>query len=231
MRHSDMMIKVCGLRDTDNIARVASMTPMLMGFIFHPASPRHAGALDPEVVKALPPFVRPVAVTVDMDPDSVIELCNRYGIRIVQLHGSESPGDCRRLRRSGLTVFKALGAGTSTDLDTLAAPYVEREGTVDMLLFDCGTAGHGGTGRKFDWTLLDTYTGAVPFMLSGGIGPGDADAVIAAMRPGMAGVDINSRFEKEPGVKDTAALLHFILNLRKHNEDDSTPTPFWEKTI
>lgn len=69
----------------------------------------------------------------------------------------------------------------------------------------------------------------MPYLLSGGIGPGDIDTVVAAMRPGMAGIDINSRFEVAPGVKNLRALIQFILSLRSFNEYESDNTPFWEK--
>lgn len=221
-RHADMMIKVCGMRNPENIARTASLMPMLMGFVFHPASPRDASGLDPEVVRSLPAFVRPVAVTVDMDPTELLSLCRRYGIKIVQLHGSESPELCKALKKDGLTVFKAFNL-SGKDALKRAADYT---GAVDLFIFDSGT---GGTGEKFDWSVLEDYKLSTPYLLSGGIGPDDVDAVVAAMRPGMAGIDINSRFESEPGMKDLNLLINFILKLRLFNECEPTSTPFWEK--
>lgn len=224
-RHADMMIKICGMREPENIRDAAALCPMLMGFIFHDKSPRDASGLDPEVVKSLPGYVRPVAVTVDKEYDAVMELCGKYGFGIVQLHGSESPELCRRYKDAGLVVLKAIGVDADTDWEELRV----YEGKVDMFLFDTLTPSHGGSGRKFDWSILDSYPLDIPYLLSGGIGADDADRVIAAMRPGMAGVDINSRFETAPGHKDLQALIHFILTLRKHNEYEPDRKPFWEK--
>lgn len=226
-RHSEMMIKICGMREPDNIAEVASLAPMLMGFIFYPKSPRNACELDSKTVMSLPGFIRPVAVFVNDDYDHIIDICNRYRFKIVQLHGDESPELCRRLRDSGLTVFKAVSVGSEIDWTSLQ----QYDGSVDMFLFDNVTpSSHGGTGRKFDWQLLDDYPLSIPYMLSGGIGPDDVDSIVNAMRPGMAGIDINSRFESRPGHKDLHKLINFILSLRKFNENEPTATPFWEKT-
>lgn len=224
-RHSDMMIKICGMRDPENVAMVAALTPMLMGFIFHEPSPRHAGGLDPETVKSLPGFVRPVAVTVNAPAKEIDRLASVYGFRIFQLHGDESPEFCRSLRERGYTVFKAIQLRDEGSLQALR-PY---HGCVDTFVFDTPCASRGGSGEKFDWSLLDAYEPLTPYLLSGGIGPDDAGAVIAAMRPGMAGIDINSRFETAPGIKNISSLTRFIISLRKNNEDNSPAKPFWEK--
>lgn len=223
--HSDMMIKICGLKDADNIAEIAYLTPMLMGFIFYRKSPRFAGELNPDVVKSLPSFVRPVGVFVDSSIEYVDEICRRYGIGIVQLHGSESPEYCMKLKEAGYVVFKAVGVDGAVDWETLR-PYTD---SVTMFLFDTSSPQHGGTGRKFDWNLLADYPLGTPYLLSGGIGPDDVDNIISAMRPGMAGIDINSRFESEPGVKDMKRLIDFILKLRQYNEKEPSTKPFWEK--
>lgn len=224
-RHADMMIKICGMRDPENIARVAALAPMLMGFIFYDKSPRNATGLDPEVVHRLPDFIRPVAITVNRDFDSIMELCRLYGFKIVQLHGEESPELCRRLREEGLTVFKAIPVDSDIDWNKVAA----YEGAVDMFVFDTKSSARGGTGRKFSWDILAGYPLSVPYLIGGGVGPDDIPAIIDAMRPGMAGIDINSRFETEPGLKNLGLLINFILNLRKLNEHEPTATPFWEK--
>lgn len=226
-RHADMMIKVCGMREPDNIAAVAALTPMLMGFIFHGGSPRDATGLSPDAVKALPHFIRPVGVFVDRSVDEITDTCSRYGIKIVQLHGSETPATCRRLKDEGFTVFKAIGISDRRDLEN-AAVYDE---SIDMFVFDTKSRNHGGTGRKFDWQVLDSYPLLTPYLLSGGIGPDDIDNIIGAMSPGMAGIDINSRFETAPGHKEISLLVNFILQLRKFNEHEPDTKPFWEKKI
>lgn len=213
--NADRIIKVCGMADAANIALVARLTPMLMGFIFYEPSPRNALALDPEAVRSLPDFIHPVGVFVDAPEDYIRETAERYGIRIVQLHGSESPGLCSALKSAGFTVLKAFGLDSTPDWEAIR-PY---EGVVDMFLFDTKCDSHGGSGCKFDWSALAGYPLSTPYLLSGGIGPDDSEVVVAAIRPKMAGVDINSRFEVSPGIKDLKKLTHFILSLRKHNED------------
>lgn len=227
-RHIDRVVKICGMREPDNIADVAALTPMLMGFIFYDKSPRYAADLDPEVVRTLPHYVHPVGLFVNEQPARIVLTCERFGIDIVQLHGDESPEFCQGLRNCGLTVFKALNISNADDLQR-TLDYAD---SVDAFVFDTKSAdgARGGTGRKFDWSVLDGYALDVPYLLSGGIGPDDVDSVIAAMRPQMAGIDINSRFETAPGHKDIAALASFLVKLRNFNEDEQpTETPFWTK--
>lgn len=212
--HADMMIKICGMKYPDNIASVGYLTPMMMGFIFHAPSPRDATGLSPEVISTLPDYVNPVAVTVNASTDKIMEIARTYGFTIVQLHGDESPEQCKELRDSGLRVIKAIHVTDSLPLDKMKT-YV---GNVDMFLFDTASAAGGGSGRKFDWSLLSGYDLSVPYLLSGGIGPDDIQAIIAAMRPGMAGIDINSGFETAPGNKNLLLLSSFILHLRSLNE-------------
>lgn len=223
--HSEMMIKVCGMKDPDNIRMVGTLTPMLMGFIFYGKSPRDASSLSPEIINGLPEFIRPVGVFVNATEDEIMDKCKKYGIRIVQLHGDETPQYCRDLKSKGLVVFKAVGISPDFDWDRLR----RYEDFVDLFLFDNKTPAHGGSGQKFRWSLLDGYTLPTPYLLSGGIGPEDVGEIISAMRPGMAGIDINSRFEDAPGIKNISKLTHFILSLRKYNENESTSIPFWEK--
>lgn len=226
-RHADMLIKICGMRYPENIEEIAPLTPMMMGFIFYPGSPRDATGLDPTVVKSLPAYIRAVAVTVNLAFDQIMELCDKYGFKIVQLHGDESPEMCRRLKDAGLTVFKAVAVGDKVD----KAALKRYEGSVDLFLFDTKSDKRGGSGKKFSWDLLEDYDLDVPYLLSGGIGPDDVDAIVGAMRPGMAGIDINSRFEDAPGHKDLGKLINFIVKLRSYNEHEPTKVPFWEKEI
>ncbi|MCH4156921.1 MAG: phosphoribosylanthranilate isomerase [Muribaculaceae bacterium] len=224
--NADMMIKVCGNCRADNIRDVAALYPMMMGFIFWRGSKRYAGDLDADVIKNLPSYIRPVAVFVDATHDTIMDTVRRYGFKIVQLHGEESPRECKRLKDEGLVVFKAIGVDSEEDFELLE----KYEGTVDMFLFDKKSKGYGGTGRKFNHKLLANYKLDIPYLLSGGIAPSDAPEIVNNLYTGMAGIDINSKFESEPGVKDIKLLTNFILELRKHNEHEPTGIPVWEKT-
>ncbi|MDE5875638.1 MAG: phosphoribosylanthranilate isomerase [Muribaculaceae bacterium] len=205
-----MKIKVCGMRERENVAEVALLRPDYMGFIFYPRSPRHCGDLDPDVVRNLPEEITPVAVTVNMEIGEIERLCGRYAIDTVQLHGDESPDFCRELRERGLTVFKAKGVKDAESVRSLS----HYEGAVDMFVLDTASAARGGTGKKFDWNLLPLYSGHTPFMLSGGIGPEDAEMVLSLRHPSFAGIDLNSRFEQAPGLKDATLLDNFFKRIR-----------------
>lgn len=204
-------IKVCGMRGPDNIADVAKVMPDYMGFIFYPRSPRYCGFLELERKVVLPEGIEPVAVTVNMEDEELMAIASRCGITTFQLHGNESPEDCRRLHDKGFRVWKAFQIDTDESLSLIG----DYEGTVDIALLDTSAKGYGGSGRKFNWKILDGYRANLDFILSGGIGENDADAVIALRHPRLSGVDLNSRFETVPGVKDVARLSRFIDTVRK----------------
>jgi phosphoribosylanthranilate isomerase len=128
---------------------------------------------------------------------------------MVQLHGDESPDYCRKLSKEGIPVVKAL------DVQTDLALLEEYREEVDYFLFDTNGPGYGGTGQKFDWDLLRKIPSGLPFLLGGGIGPGDAGAVLDMDHVGLLGVDLNSRFEVSPGVKDVDMLKVFMLKIKK----------------
>ena len=202
----ELSIKVCGMADEANMAEVAALSPDYMGFIFHSPSPRNALSLAPEAVGKLPESITAVGVFVNKSNTEIIATAERYGINTVQLHGDESPVQCRELKRCGFTVWKAVGIDGLVDSEALA-PY---RGSVDCFVFDTKSPKHGGTGVKYDWGLLGSYTLGIPFMLSGGISPDDAEQIRAFRHPMLAGVDINSRFEDAPGIKNVAKLHEFI---------------------
>ncbi|MDE6716742.1 MAG: phosphoribosylanthranilate isomerase [Muribaculaceae bacterium] len=205
-----MKVKVCGMREAGNISRVAELGIDYMGFIFHKLSPRNClGKISPELLSSLPSGVRPVAVTVDLGEEELSGISERYGFRIFQLHGTESPEVCAAMRNRGIKVIKALGITSEDDLRKAE----EYSGCVDLFLFDTATSSHGGSGSKFNWKILEHYRLPEPFLLSGGIGPADAEAIRAFRHPFFAGIDLNSRFETFPGIKDPEAIRIFINNL------------------
>lgn len=204
-----MRVKVCGMSFPGNVAAVDALGVDLLGFVFYPNSPRCV-ATPPE--KLPPTRAKRVGVFVDQDEDEILSAVGRYGLDGVQLHGAESPDFCRRLRGSlppGTLLVKAVGVASSEDLTTALA-YEE---VADCLLFDTRCATHGGSGRRFDWSLLSRYRGNLPFLLSGGLGPGDEERVRSFRHPRCLGVDLNSRFELSPGVKDVAALARFLRGI------------------
>ena len=203
------IIKVCGMRDADNIREVEALGIDLMGFIFWPKSSRYVS----ERPAYLPTKCRRVGVFVDEDIDTVKRIADEYALDYIQLHGHESPEYIRALKFqvSGfrLQVIKAFNIAAREDLEA-TAPY---EGLADSFLFDTKGKCVGGNGEKFDWSVLSSYRGETPFLLSGGIGPDDAERVKAFRHPKCAGIDLNSRFEVSPALKDINKLKTFLQSL------------------
>ena len=205
-----MIIKVCGMREADNIREVEMLGIDMMGFIFWPKSSRFAS----QRPDYLPKNVKRVGVFVDEDSEQVKRLADDYGLDYIQLHGHETPEVISYLRTPALPhprIIKAFNISTAEDL-LQTQPY---EGLVDGFLFDAKGKSVGGNGEKFNWGVLDAYKGSTPFLLSGGIGPDDAERVNAFYHPKCIGIDLNSRFELAPGLKDIAKLKEFISNLNK----------------
>jgi phosphoribosylanthranilate isomerase len=199
------LVKICGLTDADNIREVISLKPDMTGLIFHPGSPRFVG--DPSklaFLNDLPGRPLTVGVFVDPDPEEIRSAHQLVHLDIIQLHGSESPGLCRQIRDDGHGVIKAFGIRTGFDF-SLTDHYL---GIADYFLFDTAGPKHGGTGEQFDWNLLDLYHGETPFLLSGGLTP---DTKTFPKHAQLAGIDLNSRFETNPGIKNIK-LLHYFLN-------------------
>lgn len=209
-----MKIKVCGMRQPENIDAVAGLGIDYMGFIFYPKSPRYITDLQPGTICRLKSLgVEPVALFVDEPLEKVTEIMDRYGFSTAQLHGNEGAEYCASLRNKGYNVIKAIGVLTETDLGR----WREYQDVADMLVIDTKTPGKGGSGKKFDWEMLSQAEIGMPFLLSGGIGPEDADAVkslYSNLKGTMVGVDLNSRFEIAQGLKDITLLSNFINQLK-----------------
>ena len=202
------MIKVCGMRDAENIRDVESLGIDLMGFIFWPRSSRYVA----ERPAYLPTHCKRVGVFVDETIETVCRLAADYALDYIQLHGHESPDYIRTLNAQ-CSVIKAFNIATAADL-AQTAPYV---GLVDYFLFDTKGPSVGGNGEKFDWSILSAYDGSTPFLLSGGIGPDDAESLSSYLSVldsrYCIGIDLNSRFERSPGLKDVATLRRFLTQL------------------
>jgi phosphoribosylanthranilate isomerase len=210
MSKQALKIKVCGMRHPGNLEQVCALGPDFVGFIFYSGSKRYVGSkADPALFRIPPAGMKKVGVFVNEEAEQVRRTVERFGLDLVQLHGAEMPSYCDDLRRVGIPVIKAL-------VPENAPPALEAyAGTVDAFLFDSPGRSHGGTGRKFNWEVLGRMNHSLPFMLSGGIGPEDASALLALGLKEMSGIDLNSMFEVEPGIKDVALLGPFINEIRK----------------
>ena len=207
-----LKIKVCGITDPVNAAKVAGSGPDYMGFIFHPASKRFVGPVpDATLFSKIPCGILKTGVFVNEHPGIIAGAVPDYGLDIVQLHGNESPAYCRSLREAGVKIIKAFRLIPEFNFRILKS-YEE---TCDYFLFDTFTGSGGGSGLKFDWKILDYYWYDKPFFLSGGIGPGDIEKIKEIRHFSFFGVDINSRFEISPGIKDHRKVRDFIKLLKK----------------
>jgi phosphoribosylanthranilate isomerase len=204
-----LKIKVCGMRDTHNIAELATLQPDYMGFIFYPKSKRYflsSGTIAD--ISKLPNSIQKVGVFADENPELVREIIEKYNLDIVQLHGQESPEVCAFFKDKGIQVWKAIAVSTKIDNEALNLYQV----SVDAFLFDTKTPELGGSGQAFDWEILKTYSLNTPFMLAGGISADNISEAVECLEglPAL-GLDLNSKFEKEPGIKDIEKL-RMILN-------------------
>ena len=208
------IIKVCGMRDAENIREVEALGIDLMGFIFWPKSSRYVS----ERPAYLPTKCKRVGVFVDENIETVKRIAENYALDYIQLHGHETPDYIRSLRVADgfpvdIRLIKALSISSRNDIAT----YRTYEGLVDFFLFDTKAQLPGGSGQQFDWSVLSAYDGNTPFLLSGGIGPDDAERLTDHPSPLTSkhclGIDLNSRFEVAPALKDINKLKTFIESL------------------
>lgn len=220
-----MIVKVCGLRDGENIRQVAELGVDWIGMIFWEKSPRnvtmipsHAGILPDRAMDMGDFKAKRVGVFVDEMPQSIITRVVNFKLDLIQLHGKETPTLIRNLRRtldpdirSGIQVIKAISVSCREDI----AAYKDYADCVDYFLFDTKCPTVGGSGNQFDWSVLEAYDGDIPFLLSGGIGPDDAERIKAFHHPKCIGIDLNSRFEIEPALKDINKLKEFLEKVKQ----------------
>jgi phosphoribosylanthranilate isomerase len=196
-----LKIKVCGLKYPENIAAVAALSPGYMGFIFYDKTPRFVRDLSLQTLKAITPAIVKTAVFVNEDAAAINALIDTFGFNAIQLHGNEGPEFCAAFKDK-VTVLKAFGINDSFNFETLNA-YA---GKVDFFLFDAKTDIYGGSGKTFNWAVLNKYKLDVPFFLSGGISLDNLDEIKKINHPRFYGLDLNSRFETAPGEKDIKKL-------------------------
>ncbi len=207
-----LKIKVCGLVEPENIEQVCHLGPDFVGYIFYRDSKRYVGDKpDPAIFKIPPQGTRKVGVFVNEKIEEVLRVFEVLTLDLVQLHGDESPGYCHDLKQAGIPVIKAISPLKARQNRMME----EYSPGIRYFLFDTPSQQYGGTGRKFDWSLLENIAMPAPFLLSGGIGPGDEVRIKEIRQDHMFGVDISSRFECDPGVKDVTLLERFIKEIRK----------------
>lgn len=217
-----MKIKVCGLKDPKNMAGIAALHPDYMGFIFYRNSPRFIKRLRPESLNTIPASIKKTGVFVNDNLENILTAIRKYGLDAVQLHGAENQQLCSIIKEeTNIQVIKAFPIMDSYNLKVTK----EYEGAADVFLFDTKTDVYGGSGQKFNWNILYDYQGNTDFLLSGGISIDDVKGIRKLKHPRMIGIDINSRFEIKPGLKNVPLVRQFIqeinnpLNVTDNEQD------------
>ena len=212
-----MYIKVCGMRDAQNIRDVEALGVDILGFIFWPESKRYVSAR-PDY---LPVNAQRAGVFVNASPDEVVQKVKEYGLHYVQLHGDEDLSYVTNLQKL-LTVSVDNMPRIVRAIQVASRSKVLKammwDGFVDGILFEAPTTGYGGSGISFDWSLLSSYRGNTPFFITGGIGPQSLEALLEFEHPQWIGVDLNSRFESSPAFKNIALLRPFVEALKNKND-------------
>ena len=212
-----MRIKVCGMTSADQVLQLDEMGVEFAGFIFYPKSPRYVYKFmpRPEIKKIKGKGINKVGVFVNAPVEEVLQTVDDCGLYIVQLHGDETPRYCEKIANY-VTVVKAFRLREDDNILWKVKDYRD---IADMFLFDTEGAGYGGTGRKFDWNLLKDLNIGKPFFLSGGIEPDDTDKLKEFVKDPVAknlfSIDVNSKFETSPGVKDMVKLREFIASVKQ----------------
>ncbi len=197
-----MKLKVCGMRDTENIAELIQVQPNFIGFIFHETSPRNVVEI-PNV--EIPPNIKKAGVFVNKDVDFILKKVKEFDLDYIQLHGNESPEFCSEIKSNGLKIIKAFNISEGFDFTQLQI----YEPFCDYFLFDAFGKNAGGNGITFNWALLQNYDGKTPFLLSGGINERMVNDIKKINHPQFSGIDINSGFEVKPALKNIEQIKKF----------------------
>jgi phosphoribosylanthranilate isomerase len=209
-------VKVCGMTSPVNVMELAEAKPDFMGFIFFPGSKRYVGE-NPEsrLFHNVAAGIKRVGVFINEDNNKILNCSINNSLDMIQLHGDESHFSCLQLRSSGMIVVKAFSIGEEFNFETL---FKYMPGC-DYFLFDKKSGTRGGSGSKFNWDILEGYSLNKPFFLSGGIGCEDAGLIKTLSARGLFGVDINSRFETAPGIKDPVLVKTFVDEIKMINNE------------
>lgn len=208
-----MEIKVCGMRDPENIRElIDQVKPDWMGFIFYAKSPRFVSDQSANQIAGFP--VKKVGVFVNEEEDQILKRIRDFDLSAVQLHGQETPDFVESLsKKTSAEIWKVISVREQIDWQSLKGylPFVNK------FLFDTATSAHGGSGQKFDWKVLETYPFDKGFLLSGGLDEESVDGILALAEklPQLQGVDLNSRFEDAPGLKNIEKLKKFKKRILK----------------
>lgn len=209
-----MRVKVCGMTQIEQVEQLPGLGATFAGFIFYPKSPRYVFRHLTTTDLRKQNNINKVGVFVNASVEETLLMVDECRLHMVQLHGDETPRQCERIA-DYVSVVKAFRISETDNIEWMIRPYMD---VCDMFMFDTMGAGYGGTGKKFNWSMLQDITVGKPFFLSGGIEPGDETNLVEfSQQPvgkALFAIDINSKFELSPGVKDMDKVKQFIESVR-----------------
>lgn len=197
-----LKLKICGMREPENIHLVANLFPDYLGFIFYEKSKRFVADILPKTLQEIPKNIEKVAVFVNEKAEVIEAIAHKYHFKILQLHGNESPSFCKTLQEKGYTIIKAFNIADVEDIAQIATYH----NSIDFALLDAKGKEAGGNGVTFDWQLLEKYDYEIPFFLSGGISLENITAIKALNHSKLYAIDVNSKFEISAGLKNVELL-------------------------
>lgn len=207
-----MLIKICGMKFPKNIREIGALQPDFMGFIFYPKSKRFVGDnFSVSSLEKLPKNIKKVAVFVNEDVNRIIEIQNKFSFDFVQLHGNETVAECEILKENNIKIIKVFSVDNYFNFNEVLA----YETVCDYFLFDTKTPKYGGSGKAFDWELLEKYTLSKPFILSGGLSIHNIGKIKYTNYPMLVGLDFNSQLEDTNTKKITEEVSELIEKIRR----------------
>ena len=206
-----LKVKVCGMREDKNILQVADCKPDYMGFIYYEHSPRFVGK-DFQIPE-MNSTIKKTGVFVNCPADFILKEADKNSLDVVQLHGEEPVELCHKIKSHGCQVIKAFSVDGNFDFE----PLKDFQGATDFFLFDTKGKGYGGTGKTFDWDILNRYEYPTPFFLSGGLSPENVPGISAIRNPNLYGLDLNSGVEESPGLKNIDKIKRIFHLLSENN--------------
>lgn len=210
-KFTTMKIKICGMKFPENISEIGTLQPNYMGFIFYSKSKRFVGDdFSVDSINNLPKPIKKVGVFVNESVANILEKVTKYKLDVIQLHGNESVADCEILKKNNIGILKAFSIDESFDFEILIA----YESVCDYFLFDTKTPDYGGSGKIFDWRLLEKYTLEKPFFLSGGLNLEAIEKIKDYNFKNLAGLDFNSQLENEDYSKNIVKTSEIIQQIR-----------------
>ncbi len=212
MKATKLKLKICGMRDADNMAQLSPLGLDYMGFIFYSKSPRFVGS-DFTIPTSFPSSISRVGVFVNESVNEIITNAKKSSLSHIQLHGSEGTEVCAALKDVGLNVIKVFSVDEQTDF-SITKPY---EAVSDFFLFDTKGKYYGGNAQVFNWKLLERYDQSVPFFLSGGLSPENISSVSELSDMNIYALDVNSGVEYSPGLKDISFVKQLLAEVDKIN--------------